>query len=743
MEGKRKYKNFPGKIFTSSFVFTLLPIGRQRSLCFSKIFMEEKEFALELGDRPLKFRFTNWAEQATSSIVAEYGDTVVLTTAVMDKHDQEIDYFPLTLEYREKYYAAGFIGGGRYMKRESRPSDDATLKARLIDRSLRPLFDHGMRRGVQIVNTILSFDPKNSPDILSLNSSSAALAVSSIPWNGPVGAVMMGRIDGKWVINPGSETESPREAEVTVDGTAKKINMIEIGANELSEKELLEGIELGFEQVKKIVVFINQIREEIGQDKEDIEITEASEALKDEIRKEAAEKIKEAIYSADSEGGKALDETHDNIKSYLKEKYGDDAREVKQGMDYMEKLVDEKVHEAALKDERRVDGRKLDEIRPLSARVSILPRTHGSGLFTRGLTHALSITTLDAPGEEELSEQMEGEAKKRFMHHYNFPPFSTGETGFFRGPGRREIGHGALAEKALRPLIPPSEEFPYVIRVVTEILSSNGSTSMASTCGSSLSLMDAGVPMKRHVAGIAMGLMGSDENAKILTDIQGPEDHYGDMDFKVAGTRNGITAAQLDVKIDGIEPKMIEKVLDQAKKAREHILTEMEKAISKPAEKLSPYAPAIKFIQINPEKIGMLIGPGGRMIKEIMAQTDTEINVEDDGKVFVSGKNPEGVDRAVELVDNITREIKIGEIFDAKVIKVADFGAFVELVPGQEALVHVSELADKFVKNVEDVVKTGDRIKVKVIKIDDQGKIGASAKQIQKSENVDKGDKKE
>ncbi|MEX2145245.1 MAG: polyribonucleotide nucleotidyltransferase [Candidatus Spechtbacterales bacterium] len=690
--------------------------------------MEEKEFTLDVGGRPLKFRFTNWAQQATGSVIAEYGDTVVLTTAVMDAKDQKIDYFPLTLEYREKYYAAGFIGGGRYMKREARPSDEATLKARLIDRSLRPLFNQKMRRGVQVVNTVLSFDPQNEPDILSLNSSSAALAVSSIPWDGPVGAVMLGKIDGKWVVNPGLETELTREAEITVAGTAEKINMIETGANELSEKEILEGIELGFEEVKKIVHFIDAIRKEMGQDKKQIEIPEASEDLKNEIRKEAEEKIKNAIYSNNTEGGAALEKTAEDIESYLKEKYGNDAEEVKTGMDYVEKLTDDMVHQAALKDERRVDGRKMDEVRPLSARVSILPRTHGSGLFMRGLTHALSITTLDTPGEEELSEDMEGESKKRFMHHYNFPPYSTGETGFFRGPGRREIGHGALAEKALRPLIPATEEFPYVIRVVTEILSSNGSTSMASTCGSSLSLMDAGVPMKRHVAGIAMGLMGSDENAKILTDIQGPEDHYGDMDFKVAGTREGLTAVQLDVKIEGIEPKMIEKVLDQAKKAREHILSEMEKAIPKHSDKLSRWAPTIKLVRINPEKIGMLIGPGGKMIKEIMAETNTEINVEDSGEVFISGKDTNGVERAFEWVYNLTREIKIGEVFDAKVIKVADFGAFVELVPGQEALVHVSELSDKFVKNVEDVVKEGDTIKVKVIKKDEQGKIGASAK---------------
>ncbi|MDX1535305.1 MAG: polyribonucleotide nucleotidyltransferase [Candidatus Spechtbacterales bacterium] len=702
--------------------------------------MENKEYSLDFNGEPLSVKFLNWVERANSSVIIKHGDTVVLCTAVMGSKDTDMPYFPLTVEYREKYYAAGFIGGGRFRKREGRPSDEATLRARLVDRALRPLFDNLMRREIQIVNTVLSYDENHTPEVLALLASSAALVQSDIPWNGPLGVVRIGKINDNWIINPTSEEQEESAFNVLFAGTKEKINMIEVDAKEASEEGILAAMEYGQEIVKKQIDFQHKIREEIGKDKQDVALLELDEDIKKEIQEYGTEKIKKAIYQKDAkEGGNEIHAVEDEIIDWLKEKYEETNPEhIKRGKLYLDGLIDNLVHEAVLKDNRRVDGRKLDEIRSLSGDTSVLPRTHGSGLFMRGLTHALSIATLDSPGEEELSDAMDGESKKRFMHHYNFPPYSVGETGWFRGPGRREIGHGALAEKALEPLIPPKEEFPYTIRVVSEILTSNGSSSMASVCGSSLALMDAGVPMKKHVAGIAMGLMTGDGEAKILTDIQGPEDHYGDMDFKVAGTRDGVTAIQMDVKIEGATLEMLKKGLEQAKKARLQILDVLEGAIPEHRKEVSSYAPIIEMLKINPEKIGLLIGAGGRTIREIMEETSTDINVEDDGSVFVSGTRKEDVEKAVDLAFNLTREIKIGEEFDARVIKIADFGAFVELVPGQEALVHVSELSDDFVKDVGSVVKTGERLHVKVIKIDDNGKIGASVKQASKKESKGK-----
>ncbi|MDX1607939.1 MAG: polyribonucleotide nucleotidyltransferase [Candidatus Spechtbacterales bacterium] len=694
--------------------------------------MEKKEYSMELGGKTLTLTFNNWAEQTSGSVLARYGDTVVLTTAVMSDHDVDMSYFPLMVNYREKYYAAGFIGGGRFMKREGRPSDEAVLKARLIDRTLRPLFNHAMRREVQVVNSILSYDPDSSPDIIALIASSLALHVSDIPWDGPIGGVRVSKIDNNWIINPSSQQQEQSNLTVTISGPEGKINMIETEAKEAPEEDTIEAMRQGQKVLDELAKLQDKIRDEIGKEKQEVELKMPEKKLQKEIREFSEEKIKQAIRAGDAkEGGKEIYKVHDEIKEHFKEKYEEKNPEYVQDVpEYLDKLIDELVHQAVLEEDRRVDGRGLDEVRPLSAQTSLLPRTHGSGLFMRGLTHGLSTATLDSPGEEELAEEMEGESKKRFMLHYNFPQFSTGGTGFFRAPGRREIGHGALAEKAVEAMLPDKESFPYVIRVVTEILSSNGSTSMASVCSASLALMDAGVPVEKHVAGIAMGLMmdNKGKNYKILTDIQGPEDHYGDMDFKVAGTRDGVNAIQMDVKIGGVTIDMLEKGLKQAKDARLQILDVMEKAIAKPKPELSQYAPVIEYLKIDPETIGMLIGPGGKMIKEIMAETNTEINVEDDGSVYISGEKREEVEKASKLAENITREIKVGEEFDAKVVKIADFGAFVELVPGQEALVHISELADGFVKNVEDVVKAGERIHVKVIKIDESGKIGASVK---------------
>jgi len=692
--------------------------------------MQKNEYSFKLGDETLTLRFLNWAEQASASVVAQLGETVVLSTVVMSKNDVSLPYFPLTVDYREKYYAAGKIGGGRFNKREARPGDEASLKARLIDRTIRPLFNHKMRREIQVVNTILSYDYKNTPEILSLIATSTALCVSNIPWDGPVGAVRLANISGKWKINPSPQERELASIDVIASGPNKKINMIEMGANEAQEKDLVSGLVEAQKIIDDLVAFQTKIQKEIGQNKEDVEIKEASKELKAEIRQNFETKARSTVIeNSVKENKEELSELTNSLKEYLVEKYKEENPEyIGLGMDYFDGLMDELVHEAALKHNKRVDGRAFDEIRDLSAQVSTLPRTHGSAIFMRGLTHALSTVTLDSPGEEELSDAMEGEGKKRFMHHYNFPPYSVGETGWFRGPGRREIGHGALAEKALSHLIPSLEKFPYVIRVVTEAVSSNGSTSMAAVCGSSLALMDAGVPIKTHVVGIAMGLMTDGKNTKILTDIQGPEDHYGDMDFKVAGTKNGLTAIQLDVKMGGLNTELVQQVLEQGQKALSQIVEVLEKTISAPRESVSKYAPIIKLVKIKPETIAILIGSGGRTIKKLMADTDTEIDVEDDGSVFVSGTNKENVDRAAKMAEDITHQVEIGEIYDAKVVRIADFGAFVELIPGQDALVHVSELSNDYIKNVTDVVKLGDTIKVKVTKIDDSGKIGASAR---------------
>lgn len=707
--------------------------------------MENKEYSLELGGRTLTLKFLNWAEQAQGSLLVTYGDTVVLTTAVMGNQDKPLPYFPLTVEYRERYYAAGKIGGGRFMKREGRPSDESTLKARLIDRALRPLFNNSMRREVQIVNNIFSYDSQNMPDILGLIGSSMALFVSEIPWAGPIGAVRVGRVDNSWVLNPSAEAQEKSDLNLTITGTTGKINMIEVAAQEASEEDITEAIAFGAGYIEQIIEFQKKIQAEIGAKKTEVPLLEADENLKKEVREFAGSRLKEALVQDKNKGEEnKLALLNSELKKHLQEKYGEGAEEIGLGIDYLDAFGDEVVHELALKENKRVDGRKFDEVRDLSASIGALPRTHGSAVFMRGLTHALSVVTLASPGNEELHDDMEGESKKSFMHHYNFPPFSTGETGFFRGPGRREIGHGALAEKALTPLIPSQEKFPYVIRLVSEILSSNGSSSMASVCGSSLALMDAGVPIKGHIAGIAMGLIASSDGGeyKVLTDIQGPEDHHGDMDLKVAGTREGVTAMQMDVKIDGVSLEVLKDAIEAAKKARDHILTMLEGAIVQPREGLSPYAPIIQVLKINPERIGMLIGAGGRTIKEIMATTETEINVEEDGSVFISGTDPEKVKKAIDWAEGITHEIEVGEVFKAKVVRIADFGAFVELTPGQDALVHVSELANDYVKDVNDVVKMGDLIDVKVIKVDDQGKISASVKQLDKKQEKGSGEQK-
>ncbi|MBI2462957.1 MAG: polyribonucleotide nucleotidyltransferase [Candidatus Spechtbacteria bacterium] len=691
----------------------------------------QKEYTLEVGGRTLTASFPNWAEQTNGSALVRYGDTVVLATTVMGKSPREgIDYFPLMVEYQEKFYAAGRIRGSRFVKREGRPSDDAILTGRMIDRSLRPRFDQRTRNDVQVTVSVLSVDGMNDPDIPSFIAASLSLLVSDIPWNGPVSAVRVGRIDGNWTLNPTTDLTPKTDVEVIVASTEDRINMLEAGASQVSEEEIAEAIEFGHRANASIIEFQKNIQKEIGRTKSPVIILEPDEALVQEVREFTKNKLEAALFQEfKQERMEAVTALHHAFAGELKLKYPDDKMRRETALALFEEEINRLVHEKALRG-IRVDGRKPDELRSISANVGFLPRTHGSGLFMRGLTHVLSVCTLGAPGDAQIMEEMTGEYTKRFMLHYNFPGFSVGEPTPNRGPGRREIGHGALAERALEAVIPNVEDFPYTIRIVSETLSSNGSSSQGSATSASLALMDAGVPIKAAVAGIAIGLMmGSDGSAQVLTDIQGPEDHHGDMDFKVAGTKNGVTAIQMDVKIEGITVDILKEALRHGKKARMKILATVSEAIEEPRATLSPYAPLVQVLKINPSKIRLVIGTGGKTINEIIAETNTKIDIEDDGTVFVTAQNQTDGKRAIERIQNLTHETKIGELFQAKVVKIAEFGAFVEYLPGQEGLVHVSELASTYVKSVEDIVKVGDIIPVKVVKIDEQGKVGLSRKQ--------------
>jgi len=701
-----------------------------------------KIYTLDLGGRELSVKLTDWADQTDGSVVIQYGETVILVTAVMSNKPREgTSFFPLLVDYQEKLYAAGKIKGSRFIKREGRPSDKATLTGRMIDRAIRPLFNSKIRNDIQVVLNVLSYDGKNDPDISSLIAGSLALHISDIPWEGPIAAIKVGRVDNEYVLNPTIQDEKKSDFLITIAGTKDKINMIEASAKETLEEDIVAAFEFGKKYIQKIIEFQESIAKEVAPQKREVSLFEIDESLKPEVDSFLDSRLEDALFKEfKKERVGAIDELKEDLLSSIKEKHEDISKDsISTVLDYLEEKTDEVVHKNVLEKERRVDERKLDELRSLRCDTSFLPRTHGSGMFMRGNTHALATVTLGPPGDEQIIDEMEEEYKKRFMLHYNFPSFSVGEVGPMRSPGRREIGHGALAEKALEAVIPSKEDFPYTIRVVSEILSSNGSSSMASACAGSLALMDAGVPIKKPVAGIAMGLMsGPEGNYKVLTDIQGPEDHYGDMDFKVAGTADGVTAIQMDVKIEGVTIEILKNTLVQAKKARLEILSAITKTLAAPRESLSPHAPRILVVQINPEKIRDVIGPGGKVINQIIADTGVlSIDIEDDGKVFVAAApgGSEGGDKAISIIKNITREIKIGEIFTAKVVKVADFGAFVELTPRHEGLVHVSELSDEFVKNVEDVVKMGDNIRVKVIRVDEQGKIALTAKNIeQKSE---------
>jgi polyribonucleotide nucleotidyltransferase len=695
--------------------------------------MEVKKFSIEIGGKTLAVERGRMANLADGSVAVQYGDTVVLATAVMSKNMREgIDFFPLMVDYEEKLYAAGKIKGSRFIKRETRPSDEAILSGRLIDRTIRPLFPEGMRNDVQVIITVLSVDGENDPDIPSIIGASLAVGISSIPWSGPVAAVRMGKKDGKYAVNPSYEERDKSSIDLVVSGTADKINMVEAKASEVGEEEIFEAELLAEKEIVKLIKFQEDIIKKIGKAKAEVKLVKAPLDMKEAVSGFLAGKIEEAVYEKNKEMYvKKMADITEKLKEFVVEKFGEDKWEEARAL--LEEVINDVVHENVIKKGKRPDGRGLKQVRDLFIEAAILPRTHGSAIFQRGTTQALSVVTLGAPGDEQTIEGIEVNGTKRFMHHYSFPPYSVGEVKPLRGPGRREIGHGALAEKALEVLIPSKEAFPYTIRVVSEILSSNGSSSMASVCGGSLALMDAGVPIKTQAAGIAMGLMSDAKgNYKILTDIQGPEDHFGDMDLKVAGTKNGVSALQMDVKIEGITSKIFQETILQAKEARLHILEEMNKILSAPRPEMSKYAPRITSFYINPEKIRDVIGPGGKVINEIIKETQVTIDIDDSGLVMVTSKDAVEAKRAIDWINDLVREAKVGEIYSGIVTRIIDFGAFVEIFPGTEGLLHISEIAPYRVRAVSDVLKVGDAVKVKVKEIDHLGRVNLTAKNLEK-----------
>ncbi|MEK7107972.1 MAG: polyribonucleotide nucleotidyltransferase [Patescibacteria group bacterium] len=690
--------------------------------------MKTKEYALEVGGKKLLAEFTDLADQANGSVIVRLGNTTVLVTAVMGKYEKDTDYFPLTVDYEERFYAAGQILGSRFMRREGRPSDEAVLSGRVVDRTIRPLFNQNLRQEVQVVVTILSI-AEDDPDIPAIIGASLALGASDIPWNGPVSAVRIGVLEDEknFIINPIYETRNAAENKLDLLACGKDgaINMIEIGAKEVAESVIVKALAMASEEIEKIQNWQKKIIKEIGKEKMAIKEPEPPVEMAKLFETEVAEKLFEVIFS-----GPGKHRIHDLKELWLKI-FAEQLPEAKltHADFFFEEKINELVHREAIENERRPDGRKMDELRPLFAKAGgISPILHGSGIFYRGGTHILSALTLGGPGDTQVIDGMEVQTKKRFMHHYNFPPFSSGETGRVGGMNRRAIGHGALAEKAILPILPPKETFPYTIRIVSEALASNGSTSMGSVCGSTLALLDAGVPIKAPVAGIASGLMFKNDNEyKILTDIQGPEDHHGDMDFKVAGTSDGVTAVQMDVKVNGIAIKILGEAFEAAKKARLQILKVIEKEISAPRSDISPNAPKIISIKIKPDQIGSIIGTGGKIINEIMEKTGAEIDIEDDGTVFFTGKNG-AAEAAQKIVEGMTHEYKPGEKYEGTVTRLMDFGAFVKIGPNAEGMVHISEIAPFRIDQISSALSEGDIVPVMVKEIDEKGRINLSIK---------------
>ncbi|ADV05531.1 polyribonucleotide nucleotidyltransferase [Staphylococcus pseudintermedius] len=691
---------------------------------------EKKVFKTEWANQPLTIETGQLAKQANGAVLVRYGDTVVLSTATASKEPRDGDFFPLTVNYEEKMYAAGKIPGG-FKKREGRPGDEATLTARLIDRPIRPLFPDGYRHDVQIINTVLSADPNCSPEMAAMIGSSMALSVSDIPFQGPIAGVNVGYVDGEYVINPNLEQREKSRLDLEVAGHKDAVNMVEAGASEITEAEMLEAILFGHEEIKRLCAFQEEIIAHLQPEKREFIPEEKNQTLIDSVTQMTKdENLNGAIQTFDKQERDAnLDAIKERIlANFENEEDPENEALLKEVGTIINTLIKDEVRRLIADEKIRPDGRKPDEIRPLSSEVGLLPRAHGSGLFTRGQTQALSVLTLGSISEYQIIDGLGEEEHKRFMHHYNFPNFSVGETGPVRAPGRREIGHGALGERALRYIIPDEKTFPYTVRIVSEVLESNGSSSQASICGSTLALMDAGVPIKAPVAGIAMGLVTREESYTILTDIQGMEDALGDMDFKVAGTTEGITAIQMDIKIDGLTKEVIEEALEQARKGRLAILEHMMQTIDQPRKELSAYAPKVEIMQIKPEKIRDVIGPGGKQINEIIDATGVKLDIEQDGTVFIGSTEQDMINQARAWIESIVREAEVGQVYDAKVKRIEKFGAFVELFPGKDALVHISQISNERINKVEDVLNMGDTLKVKVTEIDKQGRVNASHK---------------
>ena len=685
-------------------------------------------YSIELGGRTLTMEIGKIAKQANGAVLVRYGDTAVVVAATGTKTPREgVDFFPLTVDFEEKMYAVGKIPGG-FIKREGRPAETAILTSRLIDRPIRPMFPEGYHNDVQIVATAVSVDPDNAPDIPAMIGASCALSISDIPFEGPIAGVRVGMIDGQYIINPTIEQAKVSRLNLAVAGTKDAILMVEAGAKEISEDEMLDAIWFGHEEIKKLVEWQEKIMAEVGKPKMEVPVYEPPAELAAEIEAYGAEQLKAALMDANKlEREENVARIKAEIADAFMEKYPDNAKDVAY---ITQKLVKKIVRRTISVDKIRPDGRALDEVRPVTCEVGLLARPHGSALFTRGQTQILNVLALAPLSEAQTLDGLGEELTKRYIHHYNFPPYSVGETKPLRSPGRREIGHGALAERALLPVIPSEEEFPYAIRLVSETLESNGSSSMGSVCASTLSLMDAGVPIKAPVAGVAMGLVKDGDYFTILTDIQGLEDALGDMDFKVAGTKNGITAIQMDIKIDGINKEIFKQALAQAKRGREHIMGIMLDCISEPRKELSKYAPKITTIHVDPEKISKIIGPGGKTIKKIVEETGAKIDIEEDGRVYIAAVNSEEAAKAIDMINGITAEAEVGKVYTGKVTRLMAFGAFVEILPGKEGLVHISQLSTERVNKVEDVVSVGDEIVVKVTEIDQKGRINLSRKAV-------------
>ncbi|MBU7317381.1 polyribonucleotide nucleotidyltransferase [Paenibacillus oleatilyticus] len=690
----------------------------------------EKQVQMDLGGRPLILETGRLAKQANGAVVARYGETVVLCTVTASAEPKDLDFFPLTVNYEERLYSVGKIPGG-FIKREGRPSEKAILSSRLTDRPIRPLFPEGFRNDVQIVAIVMSVDQECAPEIAAMIGTSAALSISDVPFNGPVGGVIVGRVDGQFVINPTLEQSEKSDIHLVVAGTKDAIMMVEAGAEEVPEEVMLEAIMFGHDEIRKIVAIQEQFVQEVGKPKMEVKLHSVDSDVNQAVREFAQARLVEAVKIPEKHARQdAIDAINNEAKEHFAAVYAETPEKMADVKETLYDIVKEEVRRLITHDKVRPDGRGLDEIRPIECDINLLPRTHGSGLFTRGQTQALSVCTLGALGDVQILDGLDLEESKRFMHHYNFPPFSVGEARPLRAPGRREIGHGALGERALEPVIPSEVDFPYTIRLVSEVLESNGSTSQASICASTLAMMDAGVPIKAPVAGVAMGLIKDGEHYSILTDIQGMEDHLGDMDFKVAGTAKGVTALQMDIKIDGIDRAILTDALEQAKKGRMHILNKMLDRISQPKSDLSPYAPKIVTMQINPDKIRDVIGAGGKIINKIIEETGVKIDIEQDGRVFIASSNSEMNEKARQIIEGIVREVIVGETYLGTVRRIEKFGAFVEILPGKEGLVHISQLSTERVGKVEDVVKIGDTITVKVTEIDNQGRVNLSRKAV-------------